>query len=46
MRLSARTGDFYRDRLRPSIWQLVSNLLTWGTLLSEEEGSMQMDVPV
>jgi hypothetical protein len=30
----------------PSIWQLVSNLLTWGTPLSEEEGSVQMAVPV
>lgn len=30
----------------PSIWQLVRNLLTWGTPLSEEEGSVQMAVPV
>lgn len=30
----------------PSIWQLVRNLLTWGTPLSEEQGSVQMAVPV
>lgn len=30
----------------PSIWQLVRNLLTWGTPLSEEQGSIQMAVPV
>lgn len=30
----------------PSIWQLVRNLLIWGTPLSEEEGSVQMAVPV
>jgi hypothetical protein len=30
----------------PSLWQLVRNLLTWGTPLSEEEGSVQMAVPV
>lgn len=30
----------------PSIWQLVRNLMDWGTPLSEEEGSVQMAVPV
>lgn len=30
----------------PSIWQLVRNLVDWGTPLSEEEGSVQMAVPV
>jgi len=30
----------------PSIWQLVRNLLTWGTPLSEEQGSVQIAVPV
>jgi len=30
----------------PSIWQLVRNLLTWGTPLSEEQGSVQMAVPI
>ncbi|MEZ4734240.1 MAG: hypothetical protein R3E79_44675 [Caldilineaceae bacterium] len=30
----------------PSIWQLVRNLLDWGTPLSEERGSAQMAVPV
>lgn len=30
----------------PSLWQLVRNLLTWGTPLSEEQGSVQMAVPV
>jgi len=30
----------------PSIWQLVRNLLAWGTPLSEEQGSVQMAVPV
>jgi hypothetical protein len=30
----------------PSIWQVVRNLLEWGTPLSEEEGSVQMAVPV
>lgn len=29
----------------PSIWQLVRNLVDWGTPLSEEEGSVQMAVP-
>jgi hypothetical protein len=28
----------------PSIWQLVRNLVDWGTPLSEEEGSVQMAV--
>lgn len=30
----------------PSIWQLVRNLLEWGTPLSAEGGSVQMAVPV
>lgn len=30
----------------PSIWQLVRNLLDWGTPLSEERGSVQLAVPV
>ena len=30
----------------PSIWQVVRNLLDWGTPLSEEEGSVQMAVPI
>ncbi|MCE7983406.1 MAG: hypothetical protein DYG89_19710 [Caldilinea sp. CFX5] len=30
----------------PSIWQLVRNLVDWGTPLSEEEGSVQLAVPV
>lgn len=30
----------------PSIWQVVRNLLEWGTPLSEEEGSVQMAVPI
>jgi hypothetical protein len=30
----------------PSIWQLVRNLLDWGTPLSEERGSVQMAVPI
>ena len=30
----------------PSIWQLVRNLLEWGTPLSDEGGSVQMAVPV
>ena len=30
----------------PSIWQLVRNLLNWGTPLSEERGSIQMAVPI
>lgn len=30
----------------PSIWQLVRNLLEWGTPLSEEQGSVQMAVPI
>ena len=30
----------------PSIWQLVKNLLDWGTPLSEEQGSVRLTVPV
>jgi len=30
----------------PSIWQLVKNLLNWGTPLSEEQGSVRLTVPV
>ena len=30
----------------PSIWQVVRNLLEWGTPLSEERGSVQMAVPI
>jgi len=30
----------------PSIWQVVRNLLDWGTPLSEERGSVQMAVPI
>jgi hypothetical protein len=29
----------------PSIWQLVRNLMDWGTPLGEEGGSVQMAVP-
>ncbi len=29
-----------------SIWQLVRNLLDWGTPLSEEQGSVQIAVPI
>lgn len=30
----------------PSIWQLVRNLFDWGTPLREEQGSVQMAVPI
>lgn len=30
----------------PSIWQLVKNLLDWGTPLSEEQGSVRLPIPV
>ena len=30
----------------PSIWQVVRNLLEWGTPLSTEQGSVQLAVPV
>jgi hypothetical protein len=30
----------------PSIWQVVKNLLDWGTPLSEEQGSVRLTVPV
>lgn len=30
----------------PSLWQVVRNLLDWGTPLSNEQGSVQMAVPI
>lgn len=30
----------------PTIWQLVKNLLDWGTPLCEEQGSVRLTVPV
>ena len=30
----------------PTIWQLVKNLLDWGTPLREEQGSVRLTVPV
>lgn len=30
----------------PTIWQLVKNLLDWGTLLSAEQGSVRLTVPI
>lgn len=30
----------------PSIWQLVKNLLDWGTPLHEEQGIVRLTVPV
>lgn len=30
----------------PTIWQLVKNLLDWGTPLSKEQGSVRLTVPV
>lgn len=30
----------------PSLWQLVKNLLDWGTPLSEEQGSVRLPIPV
>lgn len=30
----------------PSIWQLVKNLLDWGTPLRDEQGSVRLTVPV
>lgn len=30
----------------PTIWQLVKNLLDWGTPLTEEQGSVRLTVPV
>ena len=30
----------------PSIWQVVRNLFDWGTPLREEQGSVQMAVPI
>ena len=30
----------------PTIWQLVKNLLDWGTPLSAEQGSVRLTVPV
>lgn len=30
----------------PSLEQLIKNLLSWGTPLSEERGTVQLDVPI